>query len=266
MQYFAGQREICPKTQRQHWQLFCYLKEAMTLAAFIKSISGKPHVEVCKGDFESNYKYCSKDGGIPGTFQEEGQRPRQGQRTDLEQACIEAKTGGLSTVSNDAVLVKYHKGLSALMAIRSSIQPHSYSKPKVIWLHGPTGTGKTRGAYSFDPCLYKQTSTDGWFDGYYDQKTICIDDFDARTFPIRELLQILDGYKYQAKVKGGFVTLKATTIFITSHLAPDEYFPKDRWPEINRRISEISYTGEDSITSPDFCGTFGTSEEKTEKK
>lgn len=250
MQYLAGQHEICPTTERKHWQLFCYMKEAMTLQAFIKAIPGKPHVEVCRGSFQANYDYCSKSSGIPGTFKEEGQRPRQGERSDIAKACQEVKSGGLTAVSDDTILVKYHRGLSALMSIRASTQPHIFKRPDVIWIHGPTGCGKTKAAYDFDPFLYKQTSTDGWFDGYYDQKTICIDDFDQGTFPLRELLQMLDGYKYQAKVKGGFTTLKATTIFITSHFEPEAYFPKDRWPEIKRRIKEIRDMGESVLPPP----------------
>lgn len=269
MQYLAGQQEKCPTTGKLHWQYFCYIKTQMTLKAFIKSIPSdwnKPHVEPCLGNIQQNIDYCSKDTGVPNTFQEQGLKPHQGQRTELEEACKQVRTGGLTAVSSDVVLMKYHKHLSALATIRSSTIPHVYSKPKVIWLWGPTGSGKTRAAYAHDPCLYKQTSTDGWFDGYYDQKTICIDDFDKHTFPIRELLQILDGYKYNAKVKGGFQQLKADTIFITSHMEPSHYFPTERFSEINRRISEINYIGGVSITSPTSEQFLGSAAESKEEK
>lgn len=260
MRYIAGQREICPTTGRPHWQYFIYLKEAMTLKALIKAVPqewNKPHIEICMGSMQQNLEYCSKKEGLAGTFMEHGIKPNQGERSDLKVACKEALEGGISAVKSDIALVKFHRGLTAMLSIRKSTTPHIYNKPRVIWLHGETGTGKSREALTFDPCLYKQTSTDGWFDGYYDQKTILIDDFSTGTFPLRELLQLLDGYRYQAKVKGGFVYIdKVTTIFITSHYHPEEYFPKNRYQEILRRISEIRLVGGVSITSPTSVESF----------
>jgi len=253
MKYLCYQREIAPTTKRLHWQTYMYTTNGHTLKAVINCLPeawNKPHTEVARGTPEDNKTYCSKpSSSVSGTFREFGTFPQQGKRIDWETACREVKEGGLPAVTDDAMIVKFHRGLSVLAAVRASQKQHTYRKPTVIWLHGPSGAGKTRAAYAHDPTLYHQTSTDGWFDGYFNQKTVLIDDFDHRTFPLREFLQMTDGYKYQVKVKGSMVPLQADHIFITSHDPPQEYFPPDRMAEILRRISKIQNMAEDSITS-----------------
>jgi len=56
--YLYG-HEICPSSNKPHLQGFLHLAKAMRITE-IKLI-GKPHLEVCRGDEESNIRYCSKD-------------------------------------------------------------------------------------------------------------------------------------------------------------------------------------------------------------
>lgn len=53
--------EICPSTGNLHWQTFIGLKKAMRMTELCKILPGTVW-KVCKGDEESNVKYCSKDG------------------------------------------------------------------------------------------------------------------------------------------------------------------------------------------------------------
>lgn len=264
MRYFCYQKEIAPTTGRAHWQSYVYLRNGQTFKAFLNSMPeswGKAHAEVSKGTPQDNKNYCSKPTtGVPDTFREFGSFPQQGRRIDWEKACREVKEGGLPAVTDDAMIVKFHRGLSVLASVRASQIPHVYRRPTVIWTWGPTGTMKTKSAYDHDPCLYHQTSSDGWFDGYYNQKTVLIDDYDYGAFPIREFLQMTDGYRYQVKVKGSMVPLKADHIFITSHYEPKYYFPEDRHTEVLRRISKIIHTGpkaESVLPPPLLCNFFG---------
>lgn len=59
--YILG-KEVCPTTGRKHLQMFFVCKKAMRLTEL--KIPGKPHLEPCKADEESNVKYCSKDGNF----------------------------------------------------------------------------------------------------------------------------------------------------------------------------------------------------------
>lgn len=57
--YLLG-KEMCPTTGRKHLQMFFVCKKAMRLSEL--KIPGKPHLEPCRADEETNVKYCSKDG------------------------------------------------------------------------------------------------------------------------------------------------------------------------------------------------------------
>lgn len=249
MDYIVGQRELCPTTQRQHWQCYFHLQEAKSLSAVRKALPAdwnSPHLIPAKGSFEKNYIYCTKEqSAIPGTRFEHGIKPHQGKSSALLLACQQVKEGGLRAVSDDGVLVRHHRGLATLAAIRRVRQPF---KPKnVIWYWGPTGSGKSRAAHEY-PDLYVQSSSSGWFDGYYGQKTILLEDYDG-SLPLREFLQLTDGYDTDAKVKGGFAPIHAETILVTSHFHPYYYFDSGRWPEVHRRICKIIRCERASITS-----------------
>lgn len=79
--YLAGD-EICPTTGRQHWQGWMHLKSGRSLKSMIGDFKGYGRVKFRKGTVEQNNKYCSKDGHVL----TEGRCPKQGQRTDLEEA------------------------------------------------------------------------------------------------------------------------------------------------------------------------------------
>lgn len=83
--YWEAGSEICPKTERHHWQGWLYLKSARTLKSVGKGAGA--HFEAMKGSHDQNTKYCGKDG----LLLSEGTRPKQGHRTDLEEA-VKCKT------------------------------------------------------------------------------------------------------------------------------------------------------------------------------
>lgn len=59
--YLYG-RETCPSTNKKHLQGFLHLKKAMRITEL--KLIGKPHLESCKGDEDSNIQYCSKEGDV----------------------------------------------------------------------------------------------------------------------------------------------------------------------------------------------------------
>lgn len=241
--YIKGVREKAPTTGKLHWQtMLC--SEQLTMKQIIESYPNC-HVEPRKGTFLQGKTYCTlgkglippDTTGIEGTCYELGKPPRPGARTDIEEMASAFLQHGWDGVS-DTAIVKYHKGLERLKQIRHK---KKCIEKVVRWYWGESGAGKTRAAYgeAGDDC-YVVPARGGWFDNYHGEKHILIDDYDAESFPIRELLRILDRYPEQVPVKGGFVHLEATHIWITSRFHPNTYFPPSRWPEIFRRLSDIS--------------------------
>jgi len=250
--YIGGVQEKCPTTGKIHWQCHVVLNNNKSLSAFIKSLPdlwGKPHVEVCKGSFEQNRAYCSlgkgltppDTTGIPGTDYQLGDPPAPGTRSDLSLAVAQTLAGGPSSVEDLTVLVKYHRGLDY---VRRLMKKPRVEEKKVIWLHGPTKTGKTQYAYDNYPLdsIYRMSSDHGWFDGYHNQPVILLDEYETGVLSVREFFGLVDKYPFQVKVKGGMEYMLASTIIITSHYQPAYYFPPDRHDELHRRLTQIIET------------------------
>lgn len=107
----------------------------------------------------------------------------------------------------------------------------------VLW--GDTGSGKTRAAYEFDPDLWMVPHSDGqlWFDGYVGQSTILIDDFYG-WIKYGFLLRLLDGYKFDLQIKGGFTRKMWKTVIITSNKPPEEWYQQGVTPALRRRLTK----------------------------
>lgn len=122
--------------------------------------------------------------------------------------------------------------------------------PEVHWYYGSTGTGKTRTAIEKakeDPEGYWISHESGeWFDGYVGQGTVVLDDIRASTWPMQKLLRLLDRYKIQVPIKGGFQWWRPKRIYVTAPGRPETIYknyqtgqPYDCIDQLNRRITEF---------------------------
>lgn len=196
----------------------------------IKEYMPKAHIEKALGSPEQNYNYCSKDGD----FEEFGELPKQGRRNDLEVATDFLKEHSLleTAIEFPGIYVKFSKGL---ISFKNMITKDRTEKPKVIWIWGKTGTGKSKMA-----CTGEHYIKDGtmWWDGYNNEERIIIDDFDGK-WPYRDLLRLLDRYKYQGQVKGGYIKINSPEIYITCDKPPKRFWAGDELKQIMRRIDDI---------------------------
>lgn len=192
----------------------------------------RAHLEARKGSPKQASEYCKKEGD----FVEKGELPRQGTRSDLVEATKMAldPTIPLHEIaeSEPTVYVRYHRGLEKL---RSSLYKERTDPPSVEWLWGRTGVGKTRRAVEHNASFYIKDAT-RWWDGYTQQHTIIIDDFDG-SWPFRDLLRLLDRYPYQGQTKGGYVQINSPKIFITCDKPPNFFWEKHELAQVMRRIS-----------------------------
>lgn len=149
MKYLLYGRETCPSTGRQHLQGYVQFHKKQTIVG-AKRIFGDDtiHFEFAKGDYEENYKYCTKTrecDEVPNVFFEYGEPTRKkGQRNDLQEVIrrIEAGNDLKDLIFDDEVNqtvarcmpfvrqaiadFKANKGLSAIKSKLESAQLRSW--------------------------------------------------------------------------------------------------------------------------------------------
>jgi len=234
-EYLIIGAETAPTTGTPHLQGYIHFPTRRSfneLACINKAI----HWERAKGSPNQNKTYCSKESVI----YESGTPPVRRKRTDIDAVRDILKNGG---TMHDVV-----ETTSSYQAARFGELYTKYASPKkrtnppiVYWIWGPTGTGKTRLAFeqANDPWVSNKSLQ--WWDGYYGQKDIIIDDFRGDFCTFHELLRILDRYPYRVMNKGGSCELLAERIWITSCHPPTKAYPNcgENIAQLLRRITKI---------------------------
>lgn len=203
----------------------------------VKQIVYPNHFEIAR-DVTALLKYDEKDG----EYEEYGDRPKgKGFRTDLvalKKDLDEKQPLKKIACDHFSNYIRYHRGINEYRKLVS--QPRTF-KSLVIVYHGNTGLGKTRAVVDNSTDLWPYAS-DGWFDGYDQHQQVIFDDFSGSEFKLNFLLKLLDRYPMQVKIKGGFVNWAPQEIYITSNLAPEEWFPRAHDEHVRalfRRIDHI---------------------------
>lgn len=242
--------EICPSTNRPHYQGYVYYENPRSLTSVIKEFKPR-HIEVAKGTPQENRTYCSKESIV---F-EEGELPQQGSRKDLETIMKDIREGGsIETIAeeNPAHWVLHRK---AFNEYKQLCEPKRNWVTEVIFLWGKTGTGKTRRAVEAGAVLVEM---DGRFiNGYNGEDVVCFDDIDDTTFPCRGmLLKLLDRYQFNAPIKGGYRNWKPRVIYLTSNYNPEQMFLfKDE--AVKRRITKVEHMNGTEVVPEGNTGTSG---------
>lgn len=219
--------EKAPTTGRLHLQWFVQFTRQLrgrTVRNYFAPF--EVHLIVANGTPGENRAYCSKD-GVSFEFGEFS-ATTQGQRTDLETIRDEIKEG-----ISETDLAEQHFGAwvihrRAFREYRNLLRRGSdRTTLRVCCLYGEAGVGKTRFARQYG------TEAGGvwlsscpelrWFDGYNGEETVILDDFRGGC-PFQQLLRILDIYALDVPIKGGFVPWNPLLIFITSNLAPSDWY------------------------------------------
>ncbi len=238
MSYLVYQREVSPDTGREHWQGYVELKRKMRFAQVQEMLCcPNAHMEVRRGKAQQASEYCKKqESRKPGTEPKEFGVINNPPSNDFEVVAAEILKGrALEDVALEFPkhYIKFHGGLGKLAAIVERRREHTFRKPRVLVFHGKTGTGKSRYAYEMAAHEYgsyfRKTYADGtdWWDGYYNEKCIIVDDYNGET-PITNLLRLLDGYGHNElrQVKGGFTRLKnMECVIFTSNKKWQDWYP-----------------------------------------
>ena len=243
-----------------HIQGYVYFQNKARGHTVKKMLGGRAHIETARGTPEQNRVYIKgpyeKDDKIKPenpTFQEAGQLPRQGTRTDLKavakkvQSCkklrdLEFDDEVLPVICKYPKFVHQYRIWSLEKRAEYMYNNHIWPVVHVRW--GTAGSGKTREVYQHG-CenVYKciPTTNSLWFCGYDGQDHLLIDEFNGQIKP-EMFFQYIDIYPVQLPIKGGHVWRTCTDIWITSQVEPDAWWPwlsPDQREALHRRLTDV---------------------------
>lgn len=238
IRYFIMGREICPTTKKLHFQGYISYNNAKTFKQTKKWFQlDKIHLEQARGNDFHNQLYCSKENKLI----EIGEPLAQGKRTDIARAIdIINETSCVSRVLEE--VQNYQAVRHAELYLKYKEKKRPINKVNVIWIHGSSGSGKTRKVYDdntdadiFTPTSYK------WWEGYDGHQIVLIDDIRPEFCEFHELLRLLDIYPFRVETKGGSRQVQFHTIYITAPYSPELMWDSrcmEDLTQLTRRITQ----------------------------
>lgn len=245
--YGVWQLEKCPKTGKKHWQGFVQLKNPRGLKG-VQTLLGIGKSWVGIADYpKAAAEYCmKKESRVKGPFEiGDPSGLGQGSRTDLKEVAQTIQTGGLlaAVKAHPDMFIKYHRGMERLAML---LEKPREEKPKIIYIFGSYGSGKT--FYARRKCggtgnYYLKDSTTKWWDLSLPGQNVIIDEMRGWMVSKSYTLMCLDGYDMNVETKGGFKKLNTGDIWITANRSPRYIGSKSGRgsKEFLRRLDKVIY-------------------------
>lgn len=246
VRFAIWQLELAPETGRKHLQGYIEYTSPWRLARVKAHLGTRTHLEPRKGTRQQAIEYCRKeDSRLEGPWTIGSEGSSQGKRSDLDSIADDIKAG--STIfeiveSFPSHYIRYRRGIEAMLSLYTQRNTPTWRPLTVLVYYGEAGTGKTRQAIeeSDSDFFILDQGERVWFDGYYGQSVLIIDDFYG-WIKYGQLLRMLDGHPYRCEIKGGFVMAAWTRVVLTSNKHPREWYSNGLTPALERRITEIKH-------------------------
>lgn len=224
IEYSIRGYEVAPTTNTPHLQCFVTFHSRQRLSA-LKKIFPTAHAEVKSqySTIEQAVVYCKKSF----TFVEHGTQPREKHAAGNESQILRyetawnlAKKGKFEEIDAD-IRIRCYSTLK-LVAKDFMQTPPDLTELDNHWFYGTTGVGKSVQARTLYPDAYYKPCTK-WWDGYQDEETVIIEDFDKYNIKLGQDLKIWGDYgHFNAEIKGGALRIRPKRIIITSNWHPSE--------------------------------------------
>lgn len=250
--------EIGDKNGTPHIQWYIYHDGKIRFKSLKKALP-RANIRACNGNAQQNYIYITKQlkpGEQP--HYEKGTIPRKGKRNDLDvvKECLEetGKMRSVVRVARNAVSVKMAE------CILKYTERERDFRPRIIWIYGPTGCGKSATAVRMCDEKPYFASNGKWFEGYDAHKCIILNDVREDFMPWRDLLDFTDRYGCKVQFKGGSRQLLAETMIFTSPYHPMNLYRSQVREDVIQfirrmeQIIKLDYTAE--FPKPEFPDGF----------
>lgn len=235
-----------------HYQGYVEFKSAIRFSTLKQKMPAANWTQILQAPAEGgdsirqrNVKYCTKLKGRleppvcsdPAWLLSNGQ----GKRSDLDEVCEMVTNGATDreiALKAPKTFARMYRGLREL---RSVLDDGRELRPVTVYfMWGPTGIGKSSGTSLFlrnvlglerkDYFTWSPKSTGNWWDGYQTQDWVFIDELDAGSIPIDQMLRTLDptGDAVRVPVHGGQVHLHAHNFIICCNKPVEDLYPPGR--------------------------------------
>lgn len=247
--YFVYQRELCPSTNREHFQ--CYMElSKQVVGKVVKTWPGLEHswFKARKGTQRQAREYAMKeDTRIEGPW-EYGVTKHQGQRTDLLEIQSAIKQGAsIKRLHEDYFPEMLRFGKAVREYKRVVTAPRNF-KPFVLLLVGPAGTGKSRTALTLAKALgsvyvVPDKHTGFWCDDYDGEEVFFLDEMDGDRIRPKAFNSLCDRYECVLPAHGNAGNqLVARYIILCSNYLPKYWWRRrseEQLRQTTRRIDQI---------------------------
>lgn len=262
--YFCMVDEVAT-TGTKHTHVFFYRKGAIRESTIRRAFPGV-HFEFCLGTCAENRDYLLKTGkweetakaetSVPGTFEEFGELPTEREERNPKDAdLIDAVESGMTTaeiIRSDPKLAFRSNEIDVLRQTLTTERFRTESRDvKVIYLYGPTASGKTRSIYAAHPAgdicritNYGTSNSGIKFDAYHGQPVLVFEEFHSQ-IPLPDMLNYLDIYPLMLPARYSDRVACYTTVYLTSNVPLSSQYYGERhsnpatWAAFIRRIGKV---------------------------
>lgn len=253
IKYAVVCREICPETERAHEHAYIIFRESRSFKT-IKKLFPKRNIKIMTLKSHYGIDYVKKHGD----FEEIGDEPQQGARTDLKLLKKMVKDGVKTSkivmeceTFNQIRMVEKFKEYS-----KKEVRDHK-TPNRVIWCWGNNKNSLNMEVYELfnlsgnkdNVFITVKNAGSMCFTGYEDEKTVFIKNFDKEDIATNILGEIMSPFPFKMNVKFGVKEILAKTIIITSDINPFVMYREDRHKR--RVLDEITelffYDGKEMI-------------------
>lgn len=220
-----------------------------------KLLFPRAHLETRRGTQQQAIDYCQKaETRIPGTSPEIHGIPRvQGARSDLEnlaQRIVNGTHPDEIMKESPATWCRNYRSLDVLFQRSRNANLRQWPTT-VLYFYGSAGSGKSREAFAIAPAAYRKCPSHRWWDGYYGQPDVVIEDMASDSaLSINMMLRLMDRYPLQVEVKGGLINFAPHRMIITSNFPPEALYPsacKESMAAFKRRLTQTKLFGEEPL-------------------
>nr|WAE42711.1 MAG: replication associated protein [Cressdnaviricota sp.] len=220
--YVKGQQEKGEETGYEHWQVLAVFEKKVSRAIVKRSFgSNGIHAELSRSAKADEYVW-KESTRVQGSQFEFGKKPfRRNEAKDWDQIWELAVKDDLSSIPSDVRVVHYR-------TLRCIAADHGrpLAMERKVWVFwGKTGVGKSRRAWAEAGLdAYPKDPRTKFWNGYAGHENVVLDEFRGG-IDVSHLLRWLDRYPVIVEIKGSSVVFRAKTIWITSNLPPDRWYP-----------------------------------------